>query len=162
MLYWAPLGAILKWRPQNFRNFWPPSPLVTITIMQLISTDFPAYSDTLGTWDEGHCNRIVTVTRGSLVRIQSFGTCQKCHCKRGVTVNSVTVSGEVCTDKLRECDSDKAGGGKKIRKFCRHHMNIAPLSNERRKTPLPSFYSFESWMQGCCISQLSVQAFHEW
>ena len=26
-----------------------------------------------------------------------FGNCQNCHCKRGVTVTSVTVSGEVCT-----------------------------------------------------------------
>ena len=26
-----------------------------------------------------------------------FGTCQNCHCKRGVTVTSVTVSGEVCS-----------------------------------------------------------------
>merc|ERR1739842_48924 len=28
-----------------------------------------------------------------------FGNCQNCHCKRGVTVNGVTVSGEVCTRK---------------------------------------------------------------
>ena len=41
------------------RVFWPPR------------TDFPAYSDTLGTRE-------------------------KCHCKRGVTVTSVIVSGEVC------------------------------------------------------------------
>ena len=26
------------------------------------------------------------------------------------------------TDKLRGCDSDKWGGGKKIRTFCRRHM----------------------------------------
>ena len=31
------------------------------------NTDFPAYSDTLGTWEKCHCNQIVTVTRGSLV-----------------------------------------------------------------------------------------------
>ena len=41
------------------RVFWPPR------------TDFPAYSDTLGTRE-------------------------KCHCKRGVAVTSVIVSGEVC------------------------------------------------------------------
>lgn len=43
-----------------------------------------------------HCNHIVTLTRRSVVLNQSFGTCHKCHCKRGVTVNSVTVSGEIC------------------------------------------------------------------
>ena len=59
------------------------------------STEVPAYSDSLGTWEKCHCNQIVTVTRGSLVTNQSFWTCQKC--KRGVTVNSVTVSGEICT-----------------------------------------------------------------
>ena len=59
-------------------------------------TVFPAYSDTLGTWEKCHCNQIVTVTRGRLVTNQSFGKYQKCHCKRGVTVNSVTVSGEIC------------------------------------------------------------------
>ena len=64
------------------------------------NTDFPPYSDTLGTWEKCHCNQIVTVTTGSLVTNQSFGTCQKCHCKRGVTVNSVTVSGEICTKML--------------------------------------------------------------
>ena len=64
-------------------------------------TVFPAYSDTLGTWEKCHCNQIVTVTIGSLVTNQSFGTCQKCHCKRGVTLTSVTVSGEVCTDIQR-------------------------------------------------------------
>ena len=68
----------------------------------LWGTVFPAYSDTLGTWEKCHCNQIVTVTRGSLVTNQSFGTCQKCHCKRGVTVNSVTVSGEICILKHHE------------------------------------------------------------
>ena len=58
--------------------------------------DIPAYSDTLRTWGKCHSYQIVTLSRGSLVTNQSFGTCQKCHCKRGVTVNSVTVSGEIC------------------------------------------------------------------
>ena len=62
----------------------------------LTTTEVPAYSDTLGTWEKCHCNQIVTVTIGSLVKNQSFGTCQKYHCKRGVTLNSVTVSGEIC------------------------------------------------------------------
>ena len=66
-------------------------------IFSKLSTEVPAYSDTLGTWEKCHCNQIVTVTRGSLVTNQSFGTCQKCHCKRGVTVNSVNVSGEICS-----------------------------------------------------------------
>ena len=60
-------------------------------------TEVPAYSDTLGTWEKCHCNQIVTVSRGSLVTNWSIGTCQKSHCKRGGTVNSVTVSGEICT-----------------------------------------------------------------
>ena len=64
---------------------------------EILATEVPAYSDTLGTWEKCHCNQIVTVTRGILVTNQSFGTCQKCHCKRGVTLNSVTVSGEICT-----------------------------------------------------------------
>ena len=65
---------------------------------KIVNTVFPAYSDTLGTWEKCHYNQIVTVTRQSLVLNQSLGTCQKCHSRRGVTVNSVTVSGEICTD----------------------------------------------------------------
>ena len=30
------------------------------------------------------------------------------------------------TDRLREWDSDKGGGGPKIRKFCGRHLSIAP------------------------------------
>ena len=30
------------------------------------------------------------------------------------------------TDRLREWDSDKGGRGPKIRKFCGHHLIIAP------------------------------------
>ena len=51
--------------------------------LHYVSTEIPAYSDTLGTWEKCHCNQIVTVTRGSSVMNQSFGTWQKCHCKRG-------------------------------------------------------------------------------
>ena len=40
-----------------------------------VNTDIPAYSDTLGTWGKCHSNHIVTVSRGSLVTNQSFGTC---------------------------------------------------------------------------------------
>ena len=69
------------------------------------NTDFPPYSDTLGTWEKCHCNQIVTVTRGSVVTNQSFGTCQKCHCKRGVTVNSVTVSRDICINELHPEES---------------------------------------------------------
>ena len=41
-----------------------------------------------------YANICVTVTRYPINKW--FGTCPKCHCKRGVTVNGVTVSGEVC------------------------------------------------------------------
>ena len=34
---------------------------------------------------------------GLVVLNQSYGTCLKCHCNRGVTVYSVTVNGEICT-----------------------------------------------------------------
>ena len=44
---------------------------------KVTATEIPAYSDTLGTWEKCHCNQIVTVTRGSLVTNQSFGTCQE-------------------------------------------------------------------------------------
>ena len=60
-------------------------------------TDVPAYSDTLGTRQKCHFKQIVTLSRGGLVSTKSFGTCLKCHCKLGVTVNSVTVTGEICT-----------------------------------------------------------------
>ena len=30
------------------------------------------------------------------------------------------------TDRLREWDSDKGGGGPKIQKFCGRHLSIAP------------------------------------
>ena len=60
-------------------------------------TEGTTFSDTLRTWEYCHCNQIVTVARGSLVTNKSFGACQKCHCKRGVTVKSVTVSREICT-----------------------------------------------------------------
>ena len=73
-----------------------------------ISTEVPAYSDTLGTWEKCHCNQKDTVSRGSLVTNQLFGTCQKCHCKQGVNVNSVTVSGEICT----KCDQGEGGEAK--------------------------------------------------
>ena len=66
--------------------------------MTILSTDIPAYSDTLGTRVKCHCNQIVTVSRGFLGTNQSFGTCQKCHYKRDVTINGVTVSGDICTD----------------------------------------------------------------
>ena len=81
------------------QNLFLPLHAVGITpkICKYYITVFPAYSDTLGTWEKCQCNQIVTVTRGSSVTNQSFGMCQKCHCKRGVTVNSVTVSGEICT-----------------------------------------------------------------
>ena len=65
------------------------------------STEPIAYSDNVGKWEKCHYNQIVTVSRGSLVTNQSFGTCQKCHCKRGVTVNSVTVSREICSHNIR-------------------------------------------------------------
>ena len=48
----------------------------------LWTTEVPAYSDTLGTWEKCHCNQIVTVTRGSLEQTYQLG-----HAK------SVTVSG---------------------------------------------------------------------
>ena len=60
------------------------------------------------------CNQIVTVTRCSLVTNQSFGACKKCHCKQGVTVNSVTVSGEICTFELRS-----AKGGVNMEQRCK-------------------------------------------
>ena len=76
-------------------------------------TVFPAYSDTLRTWERCHCNQIVTVTRGSVVINQSFGTCQKCHSKRGVTVNSVTVSGEICIASTHNSQRTHRGGKSK-------------------------------------------------
>ena len=33
-----------------------------------------------------------------------------------------TPKADEITDKLRECDSDKGGGGKKIGKFCKRPM----------------------------------------
>ena len=53
--------------------------------------DLPAYSDALGTREKCHWNQIVIVSRGSLLTYQSFRTCWKCHCKRGVTVH-----GDIC------------------------------------------------------------------
>ena len=44
----------------------------------------------------GH-GKSVTVSSGSLQTNQSFGTCSKCHCNQGVTVNSVTVTGDICS-----------------------------------------------------------------
>ena len=66
-----------------------------IACTNVVCTDLPAYSDTLGTCGKCHCNQIVTVSRGRLVPNLSFGTCQKCHCMRGVTVNSVSECGEI-------------------------------------------------------------------
>ena len=43
----------------------------------------------------GH-GKSVTVSKGSLLTNQLFGTCSKCCCKWGVTVNCVTVTGEIC------------------------------------------------------------------
>ena len=44
------------------------------------------------------CPRGMKKTRSySNTHLPSFGTCHKCPCKRGVTENSVTVSGEICT-----------------------------------------------------------------
>ena len=37
-----------------------------------------------------------------LVYKRPFGTCLNCHCKRGVTVTSVTVSGEICISQWLE------------------------------------------------------------
>ena len=68
-----------------------------LAVQFVLCTDVPAYSDTLGTRPKCHCNQIVTVSRGNLLTNQSFGTCQKCHCKCSLTVNGVTVSGDVCT-----------------------------------------------------------------
>ena len=35
--------------------------------VKYINTVFPAYSDTLGTWEKCHCNQIVAVSRGVLL-----------------------------------------------------------------------------------------------
>ena len=43
-----------------------------------------------------------------------------------------TQKAEVSADKLRECDSDKGEGGKKIRKFCGCHLSMAPRSKRRK------------------------------
>ena len=72
----------------------------------LPSTEVPAYSDTLGTWEKCHCNQIVTVTRGSVVLNQAFGTAK--------SLNSVTVSGEICINfvfakVLLLCDEEERG-----------------------------------------------------
>ena len=42
------------------------------------------------------------------------------------------------TDRLREWDSDKGGGGQKIRNFCGCHLNIAPKSHNQGQTCLGS------------------------
>ena len=42
-----------------------------------------------------HCNQLIFIYN------RPFGTCQNCHCKRGVTVTGVTVSGEICTNAKR-------------------------------------------------------------
>ena len=62
-------------------------------------TDFPAYSDTLGTREKCHFKRGVTVTTAFFTCESLIGNCLNCHCNRGVTVTSVIVSGEVCTKK---------------------------------------------------------------
>ena len=67
----------------------PVPPAFKNKLLRSTNTDFPAYSDTLGTWEKCHCNQIVTVTRGSLLTNQSFGTCHKCRCKQ-YTVNSIS------------------------------------------------------------------------
>ena len=54
--------------------------------------DVPAYSDTLGksvALSKWHSNRIII---GIMVCERPIGNCQICHCNRGVTVTSVTVS----------------------------------------------------------------------
>ena len=68
---------------------WPYKPK-----SQIWSTDIPAHSITLGTRKNCHCNQTVRVSRSNKI---SFGTCHKCHYKRGVTETGVTVSGEVCS-----------------------------------------------------------------
>ena len=52
------------------------------TGMELACTDFPAYSDTLGTREKCHCKRGVTVTTSFLYKKGQLGT-----------VKTVTVSG---------------------------------------------------------------------
>ena len=37
-----------------------------------------------------------------LIYERPFGNCQNCHCKRGVTLTGVTVSGEVCKTKYMD------------------------------------------------------------
>ena len=69
------------------RDFQTDDEVISVILIQ---------SSPLTVTPSGH-GKSVTVTRGSLVPNQSFGTCQKCNCMRGVTVNSVTVSGEICS-----------------------------------------------------------------
>ena len=48
-----------------------------------------------------------------LIYERPFGTCQNCHCNRGVTVTAVTVSGEVCITvlvKLLVCKTSTPSG----------------------------------------------------
>ena len=65
-------------------------------ICELLNTDVPAYSDTLGTRQKCHCKQIVTLSRGYLVLNDKFGKCQQCHCSQIVTLTGVTVSGDIC------------------------------------------------------------------
>ena len=75
--------------------------------MRLRNTDLPAYSDTFGTWEKCHCKQIVTVSKGSLLTNQSFGTrskcqvgchCKQCHCNWGhlYLFTNVTKSNKRC------------------------------------------------------------------
>ena len=66
----------------------------TSSLPRFGNADVPAYSDSLRTRPVTS-NQAVTVSRGNLLTNQSFGACQKCHCRWSVTVNNVTVSGDV-------------------------------------------------------------------
>ena len=76
------------------------------SMTQIRNTEIKLQRSPLTVTPSGH-GKSVTVTRGSLVTNQSFGTCQKCHCKRSVTVNSVTVSGEICTGSFEKQNSHR-------------------------------------------------------
>ena len=39
---------------------------------------------------------------------------------------SKTPKADESIDQMRECDSDKGEGGPRIRKFCGHHLSMAP------------------------------------
>ena len=77
-----PFGPGRAWRwyrgasyPPYPRSARPRAFLIGGPIPGNINTEVTAYSDTLGTREKCQRNQIVTVTRGSLVRNQSFGTC---------------------------------------------------------------------------------------